>query len=38
MVAQSEQAFLALAQGNGSLAPAVKTLEYEEMEPVLRGG
>ena len=32
MVAQSEQAFLALAQGNGSAAPAVKILEYKEME------
>jgi hypothetical protein len=33
MVAQSEQAFLALAQGNGPVAPAVKILEYKEMEP-----
>ena len=33
MVAQSEQAFLALAQGKGHAAPAVRTLEYKEMEP-----
>jgi uncharacterized protein YbjT (DUF2867 family) len=33
MVAQSEQAFLVLAQGTGPAAPAVKTLEYKEMEP-----
>src|SRR6476661_2398136 len=32
MVAQSEQAFLALAQGKGPAAPAVKILEYKEME------
>ena len=32
MVAQSEQAFLALAQGQGPAAPAVKILEYREME------
>ena len=32
MVAQSEQAFLALARGKGPAAPAVKTLEYKEME------
>jgi hypothetical protein len=38
MVAQSEQAFLALAQGNGSPAPAVKILEYEEMEPFFVAG
>jgi uncharacterized protein YbjT (DUF2867 family) len=31
MVAQSEQAFLALAQGKGPPAPAVKILEYKEM-------
>jgi uncharacterized protein YbjT (DUF2867 family) len=31
MVAQSEQAFLALAQGKGPAAPAVKILEYREM-------
>jgi hypothetical protein len=33
MVAQSEQAFLVLAQGTGLAAPEVKTLEYKEMEP-----
>ena len=33
MVAQSEQAFLALAQGKGPAAPAVKILEYNEMKP-----
>ena len=33
MVARSEQAFLALAQGGGSGAPTVKILEYREMEP-----
>jgi uncharacterized protein YbjT (DUF2867 family) len=31
MVAQSEQAFLALAQGTGPAPPAVKILEYKEM-------
>jgi len=38
MVAQSEQAFLALAQGTGPAAPAVKTLEYKEMEPFFVAG
>ena len=33
MVAQSEQAFLALAQGTGPVAPVVKVLEYKEMKP-----
>jgi uncharacterized protein YbjT (DUF2867 family) len=33
MVAQSEQAFLALAQGKGPATPAVRILEYKEMEP-----
>jgi len=33
MVGQSEQAFLALAQGQGPAAPAVKILEYKEMKP-----
>ena len=33
MVAQSEQAFLALAQGNGPVVPVVKILEYKQMEP-----
>jgi uncharacterized protein YbjT (DUF2867 family) len=32
MVVQSEQAFLALAHAKGSAAPAVKILEYKEME------
>jgi len=32
MVAQSEQAFVALAQGNAPAAPAVKILEYKEMK------
>jgi len=39
MVAQSEQAFLALAQGQRLPAtPAVKILEYKEMELFLRRG
>ncbi|HEY2152129.1 MAG TPA: NAD(P)H-binding protein [Vicinamibacterales bacterium] len=38
MVAQSEQAFLALAQGQGPAAPAVKILEYKEMEPFFVAG
>src|SRR5215471_2799235 len=33
MVAQSEQAFLAIAQGNAPKEPVVKILEYKEMEP-----
>jgi uncharacterized protein YbjT (DUF2867 family) len=33
MVAQSEEAFLALAQNTGPTAPTVKILEYEEMVP-----
>ena len=33
MVAQSEQAFLAIAQGNPSKKATVKILEYKEMEP-----
>jgi hypothetical protein len=32
MVAQSVQAFLALAQDKGPAAPVVKILEYKEME------
>jgi hypothetical protein len=36
MVAQSEQAFL--AQGKGPAAPAVKILEYKEMEPFFVAG
>ena len=38
MVAQSEQAFLALAQGKGPAAPAVKILEYKDMEPFFVAG
>ncbi len=33
MVAQSEQAFLAIAQGNAPQQPTVKILEYKDMEP-----
>jgi uncharacterized protein YbjT (DUF2867 family) len=36
MVVQSEQAFLALAQGKGPAAPTVKILEYKEMEAFFR--
>ena len=38
MVAQSEQAFLALVQGRNAAAPAVKILEYKEMEPFFTAG
>jgi uncharacterized protein YbjT (DUF2867 family) len=38
MVAQSEQAFLALVQGTNAAAPAVKILEYKEMEPFFVAG
>src|SRR5580765_2729918 len=38
MVAQSEQVFLALAQGKGPAAPAVKILEYKEMKPFFVAG
>lgn len=38
MVAQSEQAFLALAQGKGPAAPAVKILEYADMKPFFAAG
>jgi uncharacterized protein YbjT (DUF2867 family) len=38
MVAQSEQALLALAQGKAPAAPAVKILEYREMEPFFVAG
>jgi uncharacterized protein YbjT (DUF2867 family) len=38
MVAQSEQAFLALAQGKGLPAPAVKVLEFKEMKPFFVAG
>ena len=33
MVAQSEQAFLAIARGDAPKGPTVKFLEYKEMEP-----
>ena len=33
MVAQSEQASLAIAQGNAPKEPTVKILEYKDMEP-----
>ena len=33
MVAQSEQAFLAMAQGNAPKSTTVKILEYKDMEP-----
>ena len=33
IVAQSEQAFLAIAQGNARKKATVKILEYKEMEP-----
>jgi uncharacterized protein YbjT (DUF2867 family) len=38
MVAQSEQAFLALVQGRNAAAPAVKILEYKQMEPFFVAG
>jgi uncharacterized protein YbjT (DUF2867 family) len=38
MVAQSEQAFLALAQARRPAAPAVKILTYMEMEPFFVAG
>ena len=37
MVAQSEQAFVALVQGKGP-APAVKILEYKQMKPFFVAG
>jgi len=33
MVTQSEQVYLAIAQGNAPKDPTVKILEYREMEP-----
>lgn len=33
MVAQSEQAYLAIGQGDAPKRPIVKILEYKEMEP-----
>ncbi|MBI2687339.1 MAG: hypothetical protein HYX27_13560 [Acidobacteria bacterium] len=38
MVAQSEQAFLAIAQGNPPKKATVKILEYKEMEPFFVNG
>jgi len=38
MVAQSEQAFVALAHGQGPATPAVKILGYKEMEPFFVAG
>jgi len=38
MVAQSEQAFLALALGQNQSVPAVKILEYREMKPFFVAG
>jgi hypothetical protein len=38
MVAQSEQAFLALAQDKGPAAPAMKILEYKEMKAFFVSG
>ena len=38
MVAQSEQAFLALAQGEAPGPPAVKILEYPDMQPFFVAG
>ncbi len=38
MVAQSEQAFFALARRSGPAVPSVKILEYREMEPFFVAG
>ena len=38
MVAQSERAFLAIAQGNAPREATVKILEYPEMEPLFVKG
>ena len=38
MVAQSEQAFLVLAEGERAAAPVVKILEYKEMELFFAAG
>jgi uncharacterized protein YbjT (DUF2867 family) len=38
MVVNSEQAFLALAQGEAPAGPVVKILEYKEMEPFFVAG
>jgi uncharacterized protein YbjT (DUF2867 family) len=38
MVAQSQQAFLAIAQGNAPKTATVKILEYQEMKPFFVNG
>ena len=38
MVAQSEHAFFALAQDQGTTAPVVKRLEYKQMDPFFAAG
>ena len=38
MVEQSEQAFLAIAQGNAPKEATVKILEYKEMKPFFVNG
>jgi len=38
MVAQSEQAFLAIAQGDAPKEATVKILEYKDMEPFFVNG
>ena len=38
MVAQSEQAFLAIAQGNAPKNPTVRILEYKQMQPFFARG
>jgi hypothetical protein len=38
MVAQTERAFLAIAQGNAAKEPTVKILEYKDMEPFFVNG
>jgi len=38
MVAQTEQAFLAIAQGNAPKEPTAKILEYKDMEPLFVKG
>ena len=38
MVAQSEQAYLAMAQGNPPKKPTVRILEYKEMQPFFAKG
>jgi hypothetical protein len=38
MVAQSEQAFLAISQGNAPKKATVKILEYKDMKPFFVNG